>query len=109
MKTLRIVSSILTFIESNMLFIFIFSLINYIIFNGEEKSGNLVTIITISFFVLCITASSLISRKIYIYLKRNTLKRNLISFIIILVTLIGTMLLFNLSSYIISVDQYQTL
>ena len=54
MKVFKIFSSILSFIEINLLFFLIFTVGNYLIFRGEEKTGTLVTIVTVSFFILSI-------------------------------------------------------
>jgi hypothetical protein len=101
MKVIKIFSSILSFIEINLLFFVIFAVSNYLIFRGEEKTGTIVTIVTVSFFILSIVASSLITIRIYQYLKSKSIKTNMIFFIVVVVVFIGTMLLFNLSSYII--------
>lgn len=105
MKVIRIFSSLLSFIGINLLFFLIFTVSNYLIFRGEEKTGTLVTVVSISFFILSIITSSIIARKINLFLKNKTAKTNIIYFIMMLVIIVGTMLLFNLSRYIISVEQ----
>ena len=61
MKVFKIFSSILSFIEINLLFFLIFTVGNYLIFRGEEKTGTLVTIVTVSFFILSIITSIIIT------------------------------------------------
>ena len=104
MKVFKIFSSILSFIEINLLFFLIFTVGNYLIFRGEEKTGTLVTIVTVSFFILSIITSIIIARKLLFYLKNKTIKTNVIFFIAMLAITIGTILLFNLSSYILFVE-----
>lgn len=104
MKVFKIFSSILSFIEINLLFFLIFTVGNYLIFRGEEKTGTLVTIVTVSFFILSIITSIIIARKILLYLENKTIKTNVIFFIAMLAITISTMLLFNLSSYILFVE-----
>ncbi len=104
MKTLKISISIFTFIEINLLFILTFLVSNYVIFNGEEKSGTLVTIITLIFFVLSIFFSVIVARKIYRYLNAKTSKINYIDLLMILTIITGTMSLINIFSYILLVE-----
>lgn len=104
MKAIRIFSSIISFIEINLLFFLVFTVSNFLIFGGEEKTGNLVTIVTICFFVLSIVASSLMTRRISLYLKNKGFKTILTYFIVALLSFVLIMLLFNITSYIIPVE-----
>lgn len=101
MKVIRIFSSILIFIEINLLSLLVFIICNYLLFKGEEKVGTMVTIITTSFFILSIILSSFLARRMYLYLKDKSDKRSIVIFIIALVAFIGTISLFNLSAYIL--------
>ncbi len=102
MKIVRLLNSILVFIETTLLCILLFLIGTYIIFNGEEKTGTLVTVLTLTFFVLSLVFSGLLARKIYFYLDNKTIRTNIIFLIALLIIVACTMLFFNLSSYILS-------
>jgi nitrogen fixation/metabolism regulation signal transduction histidine kinase len=78
MKTIRLVNSILIFIELSLLFTIMFAIGAFVIFDGEEKSGTLVTVGILSYFLFCLVLSLVIARKLYAFLEKRTARMNFI-------------------------------
>jgi hypothetical protein len=104
MKAIRILSTIISFILINILFLLVFMVSTFFIFGGEEKTGNLVTIITICFFVLSIIASISMTKRINLYLNKKGFKTNVTYFIVALLIFVSILQLVNLTSYVTHVE-----
>ena len=98
-KAVRIFNVLFSFIELNLLFLLIIIMSSYLLFNGREKDGTIVTLLSIIFFILSISVSAIITKRINLFLWCKSVKLNMIYFVIILLSLIFTLLLFGLSNY----------
>lgn len=76
----------------------IFSATTYVLLDGEEKSETLVTVLTVTYFVIMIISSLFFTRKIHYFLSRKNLKTNIIYLAIVGLTLCVTMLFLNIGA-----------
>ena len=103
MKYIKVLSLVLFFIELNLLFTLLFLTINYILFEGKELSGTLVTIATIAFVLLSLFFSSVITRRIHLYLKAD--KNKTVAFVIISILVMGVIYMaIKMYSYLLPIE-----
>jgi len=104
MTIIRLLSSTLLFIGINLFLILIFSISNFVILGGKEKTGTFITLVTVFFLIFSIVCSGFITRKYYLHLKEQNFTSILFISIIVLAVIICTMLFFNLTSFVLSTE-----
>lgn len=89
LKTIiRTFSAILVFIEVLLLTAIVFMLSNYLIHDGQEKTGTAVTVFTLCFFGVGVILSIKATKKIFSYLLSEKSIRELLLYLLIMVVLV---------------------
>jgi hypothetical protein len=94
MKIIQFTCAILTFINVFLIFWIVFFMINFLLLRGEEKTGIIVTAITIGVLLLNIIISLYISNKVYLNIQKKTTNANvifLISLMLLMIIIISSL------------------